>query len=366
MTTILLWDSVPGEVRYARVENGVPIEFRIVRPRIGPAALVVGAHFTARVLDHIGGGKAKVSLGGSQEAILEYAQDLNVGALQAVHIVRAPIPEPGRWKLPLVRAVNEATFDEARWHADVEPFELALHAAVIGVDYMVCGDVASANAARSLLGNFPKIVIDPNPIAEADFDSVIDQAISGEFPIAGGMLSIERTRAMTVIDIDGSGDAETLNHAAAMEIPRLLRLLGIGGQIGIDFLASADRAARQRLDAKLAEGCAVLGSHERTSVNGFGFAQLVLPRHTASIPEMLCGITPGRLSIESRATALLRDACRSVGVGPRTITAAPAVIDLLRRWPDEIDALKKMLGTSIDLVSDATVTGYGHVHVKPS
>jgi ribonuclease G len=209
-------------------------------------------------------------------------------------------------------------------------------------------------------------VIDPEVINNADFDALIDQVLSGEFPIPGGMLSIERTRAMTMIDIDGSGDALAINRAAAMEIPRLLRLLDIGGQIGVDFLGLRDKAERQQLDAVLAESCAALGPHERTAVNGFGFLQIVRPRSRPSIPEILCGTTPGRLSLESRAVALLRDAGRSVGHGKRQLVAPPAIVDLIRQWPEETEALRYSFGVAIELVPDSAAIGYGHVHVSQS
>ena len=159
------------------------------------------------------------------------------------------------------------------------------------LDEIVCPDAATANELRGDLGvHACPVRIDPLAIAEADFDGAIEQAVSGEFPIADGQLSIERTRAMTMIDIDGSGDPLALNRAAAREMPRLLRLLDIGGPVGIDFLALPDRKARGEIDSALGEACAVLGPHKRTAVNGFGFAQIVRPRPGPSIPELVCGI----------------------------------------------------------------------------
>ena len=42
-------------------------------------------------------------LGGDQQALLQPAPGLPDGALLAVEMTRGPIPEPGRWKLPVVR-----------------------------------------------------------------------------------------------------------------------------------------------------------------------------------------------------------------------------------------------------------------------
>jgi ribonuclease G len=235
------------------------------------------------------------------------------------------------------------------------------------LDEIVCPGAAAANELRSDIGAAaPPLRIDAQAIAEADFDLLIEQAVTGEFPIAGGLMSFERTRAMGMIDIDGSGDPLALNLAAAKAIPPLLRLLDIGGPVGIDFISQNDRKARQAVDAALVEACAVLGPHKCTAVNGFGFAQIIRQRSGPSIPEILCGTTPGRLSQESRAVALLREAGRSQGHGARRLVAPPAIIDLISKWPEETGALHFALGTNIELVADASVSGYGHVHVSQS
>jgi ribonuclease G len=363
MNRTLLWDAGPGEIRAGLWEDGALTEFRIIRTRRLNVLCTVGQIFTARILEHQGNGKALVELGRYFDALLEHAPKLPEGALLVVEMVRAPIPEPGRYKSAIVRPASPdiETRADVGCHIGLEPWEQFLRAAATVVDSIACPDAATANIVRTISDT---AAIDARAIADADFDSLIDQAVAGEFPISGGMLSIERTRAMTMIDIDGSGDPLALNIAAAAEIPRLLRLLDIGGQIGIDFLGVKDRAQRQEIDRALESACASLGQHERTAINGFGFAQIVRPRARPSIPEILCGITPGRLSLESRAIALLREAGRSVGHGVRRLTAPPAIIDLIRQWPEEIDTLKNSLGVAVELVSDPDATGYGHVHAS--
>jgi hypothetical protein len=366
MTRQLLWDAGPGEFRAGLLEDGRLAEFRIIRQRRQHALYAAGEIYTARIITQLGHGRALVTVGGLQEAMLEYAQGLTEGTLLAVEMIRGAIPEPGRWKPPLVRPISDiAPQSAASWHFRAEPWESYLRATAAQVDAIICADASTANEAKEILGaQCTTVNIDPEAIGDAGFDSLIDLATSGEFPIPGGMLSIERTRAMTMIDIDGSGDPQALNKAAAMEIPRLLRLLDLGGQIGIDFLGSRDRAERQQLDASLAAACEQLGPHERTATNGFGFVQIVRPRSRPSIPEILCGTNIGRLSLESCAVALLRLAGRSVGHGPRHLVAPPAIIDLIRQWPEETGALQSSLGVAIELVPDGTISGYGHVHVS--
>lgn len=366
MTKTLLWDAGPGEIRAGLFDDGSLVEVRIIRRLQQDVLYAVGEHYTARIISNLGGGKALVTLGGDMEALLENAPARPEGTLLAVEMTRAPIPEPGRWKRSVVRARPDLASEwSATWHFSKEPSETFLSEIREKVDFIICYDPAVVSNVLQILGlDGPVIKADKVQIEDADFDSLLETAVVGEFPIEGGMLSIERTRAMTMIDIDGSGDPLALNLAAAREIPRLLRLLDIGGQVGIDFLSLPDRKARLVVDAALAEACGVLGPHERTAINGFGFAQIVRPRTGPSIPEILCGITPGRLSIESRALALLRAASRSIGHHKRQLVAIPAVIDLIKSWPEEIASLRKSLGVEIELVPDTNATGYGYVHVS--
>jgi ribonuclease G len=367
MKRTLLWDAGPGEMRAGLVEDGQLTEFRIIRQRRQKALYAAGEIYTARIISNLGGGKALVTLGGDVEALLENAPKMAEGAFLAVEMTRAPIPEPGRWKRAQVKPMPDLQPQaEPSWHFSDEPWVLFLRRMHNSIDNIVCPDPMVAGDIRTDCPELSvPVSIDPAAIAEAAFDELIDAAVSGEFPIADGMLSIERTRAMTMIDIDGSGDPLALNLAAATEIPRLLRLLDVGGQVGIDFLSLPDRKARLAVDATLGEACEIFGPHERTAINGFGFAQIVRPRTGPSIPEILCGTTPGRLSLESRAVALLREAGRSVGHGKRQLVAPPAIIDLIRTWPEETGALRHSLGVEIELVPDSCVTGYGHVHVSP-
>lgn len=366
MTKTLLWDAGPGEIRAGLVDDGILTEFRIIRQRRQKALYAAGEHYTARITSNLGSGKALVTLGGDVEALLENAPKLPEGALLAVEMTRSPLPEPGRWKLAQVKPAPEVSpQSEPSWHFIDEPCVLFLCRIVTRIDRIACPNAIIAGDVRR---NCPElgvpVTIDAARIDDADFDSLIEAAVAAEFPIEGGMLSVERTRAMTMIDIDGSGDPLSLNLAAAREIPRLLRLLDIGGQVGIDFLSLPDRKARLAVDAALADACVLLGPHERTAINGFGFAQIVRPRLRPSIPEILCGITPGRLSIESCALALLRAASRSIGHHKRQLVATPAIIDLIKSWPEEIASLRKSLGVEIELVPDASATGYGYVHVS--
>lgn len=366
MTRRLLWEVNPGEHRLALIENGQPVEFRLLRTVGVFSAVRAGDIRSARITGKLGARKALVAFDDGSEALLDPAPTEPEGTRLVVEITRPPIPEPGRWKRAICKPRGDVLI------ADAEPVTLPLAREFVGryasaTDEIIVPDqLAGAEVTKHLGRADMPIRIDASAFGAVDFDQLESMAITGEAAIANGQLSIERTRAMTIIDIDGSGDPLALNLAAAHSIPRLLRLFDTGGQIGVDFLAMPDRKARLAVDAALADACTVLGPHDRTATNGFGFVQMVRPRYGPSIPEILSGTTPGRLSPESRALALLRLASRSTGFGVRKITTHPIIVDQLRQWPDELAALQKRLGANIELVSDSAVSGYGHVHVSQS
>ncbi len=370
MTRELLWDAGPGEIRAGIVEDGALVEFRIIRLRRSETMVqAVGELYTARIVSRTGNGQVMVDLGAGHMAMLKNGPAVSEGSLIEVEMLRAPYPEPGNWKLPVVSALGDYAplQAQAAWHFSAEPWELFLRRIAPDMQGIFCPDVIVVGDVRRLLGETaPEIHVAPDRILEADFDSLIDCAVSGEFRLPNGMLMIERTRAMTMIDVDGNVDARALNLEAAVEIPRLLRLLDISGPVGIDFVGVESKAARQEILTAFDDAAQELGPHERTAINGFGFCQIVRRRTGPSVPEILCGARRAQLSDESRAITLLREAGRSQGVGPRHLIAAPVIIDLIRSWPEETGALRSALGVEILLLPDASAKGYGHVHVAQS
>lgn len=368
MSRTLLWDAGPGEIRAGLCEDGKLVELHLIRLRRDWAHYAAGEIYTARVLRNLAARRAMVAIGGGREAVLQAAKLPPEGAMLAVEMIRAPIPEPGRIKPAVVRpAPDHLPQGEPAWHFSDEPWVLFLRRHAASLSEIVVPNAQTLMEVKGDLGSAsPRLRIDQEAIAEADFDGLIEAAVTGEFPVPGGMLTIERTRALTAIDIDGGGEALDIALAAAREIPRLVRLLGIGGSITIDFPTLSERAQRSAIDVALAAACEALGPHERTAINGFGLAQVVRPRPGPSVQELLCGTLTGRLSLESRATALLREAGRSRGHGPRQLIASPAIIELIEQWPEETAALRFSLGTEIELVADPAATGYGHVHVSPA
>src|SRR6201999_2970096 len=108
---------------------------------------------------------------------------------------------------------------------------------------------------------------------------------------------------------------------------------------------AARQAAAAALDAVLPQ------PFERTSVNGFGFFQVVRRRERRSIPEQLSADPVG-----AAARALLRRAERARGNIP--LTAAPAVIDRIEARPDLRAQLQARIGGQAVLRRDPALSTY--------
>ena len=100
-------------------------------------------------------------------------------------------------------------------------------------------------------------------------------------------MTVEPTRALVAVDINTGGDlspaaALKVNLAAAAELPRQLRLRGLGGQVTIDFAPLA-RAERPRVERALARALADDGI-ETTVAGWTPLGHLELQRKRARRP----------------------------------------------------------------------------------
>jgi Rne/Rng family ribonuclease len=84
----------------------------------------------------------------------------------------------------------------------------------------------------------------------------LDEALGPEVALPGGSLVIERTAALTAIDVNGAGRPLEVDLAAAREVARQLRLRRIGGIVVIDFVDLESRRERARLEAALRDAFA--------------------------------------------------------------------------------------------------------------
>lgn len=316
-----LYEAGVGENRAALVEGDRILEARIERPFAAPRH---GATHRARFAEALVARRAaRVELDGGGEAFLDpVPRGVGPGAKLTVEIVREALP--GRYpKLAKARA---------------------------------CADErapAPGPCLREQLGGAPVRdlrAVDRDALEAAGWSELIEEALTGVVHFPGGRLLIERTEAMTVIDVDGDLDPATLAVAGADAAGRAIRRLGIAGSIGIDLPTMPDRPSRTRageaLDRWLPQPC------ERTAINGWGFVQIVRPRLRASLPELLAADEP-----RSAALALYRRAEREPMPGPVALTATPSVTAAARAIDDA--QLARRRGGAVTWRSDAALAIWG-------
>jgi ribonuclease G len=122
---------------------------------------------------------------------------------------------------------------------------------VSGADALKKVSAWSRAFAPSLAG---RIVRDQGSLFDLhDLDAAIVDLASPHVALPfGGSLVIERTEALTVIDVNAGGEPNALaaNLAAATEIARQLRLRHIGGIVVVDFVSMTRPADRTRVQDK--------------------------------------------------------------------------------------------------------------------
>ena len=323
----IAFDASPGETRAVLFEGGVAVELHIFRESNALPGSVIDAKIISKAR-----GRAFLALANGEEAVIAPPPPEPEGATVRIEIIRARLCEPGEVKLATAR-LSEAELSE------------------IGEDRWRAGLCERADAVIA---------------AGADFDDHFDVAHAGRSDVEGATIWFERTKAGLVFDVDGSGNAFAVNYGAAAEIARLLRLFQIGGAAMIDFIGMENKAARLTVAAAFDEGStADPRGFERTSINGYGLMQVIRAKPGPSILDTLFGTRRVSLSDETLILALLRTASRTSGAGVRrcVTTAALATQLALPVWQPLIAQTARLAGAPLEIVADASASGYGHVHV---
>jgi len=124
---------------------------------------------------------------------------------------------------------------------------------------------------------------------------MIDTVLSPRVALPGGAhMYIEPTRALVAVDVNTGTDtspaaAMKANVAAARDLPRQLRLRGLGGQVVVDF-APVPKKDRATLDQVLR--AAFKGESAETSLSGWttlGLYELVRKRDRLALADLLEG-----------------------------------------------------------------------------
>ncbi|MEO0700902.1 MAG: ribonuclease E/G [Pseudomonadota bacterium] len=100
-----------------------------------------------------------------------------------------------------------------------------------------------------------RIETDPNPLDTASVLACLDALQTPDVALATGSMIVEPTRALVAVDVNTGADFSAAaglkaNLSAARELPRQLRLRGLGGQIVVDF-APMPKKDRRTLEEAL-------------------------------------------------------------------------------------------------------------------
>ena len=266
--------------------------------------ICAGTIATAKVVKRPKGSKRALCVTITPEAghevdVPDLLPDVSEGSETRIMIHREPIAERGRLK----RA-------KGRYWDDRPP--------------------ADAIPSENVLGQGEEVRRLPTGV----WEEVWSLAVGGQLAFDGGNIVITPTPAMTLIDIDGAGSPSELSLAAIPAIARAIRLLDLGGNIGIDFPSIEAKAERRAVDEALAEALSDW-PHERTAMNGFGFVQLVA---RLEMPSLLHRLTFSRA--KACARYLMRQAERIEGHGALLLTCHPAVKAAIEEhWIVELEEL---------------------------
>jgi ribonuclease G len=157
------------------------------------------------------------------------------------------------------------------------------------VTELVINDPIRADKVRSIVKDIDeswaeRVVVSPGSalMKRYGIDDKLEKALRSKIWLdSGGYIIIDRTEALTVIDVNtgkftGSIDLEETvfrtNLEAAEDIARLLRLRDIGGIIIIDFIDMSEESHRDEVLARLAEAL----KKDRTKAQVVGWTKLGL------------------------------------------------------------------------------------------
>lgn len=121
-------------------------------------------------------------------------------------------------------------------------------------ELLVDGPGAHETAWRDWIWPVPDAV-EEGSFAEHGVADLVAAALAPVSPLpGGGSVVIEPTRALVAVDVNTGSDTSPAaglkaNIAAARDLPRQLRLRGLGGQIAVDFapMAKKDRATLEQV-----------------------------------------------------------------------------------------------------------------------
>ena len=326
----LFLDVGVGETRGVVAAAGGPERLLIVRDG-DSAAQALGARLVARIRKvERASALAFLDLGSGPDAVLNLR------------------PEMGR--LPEGQALEVEIRGEARG-------DKGANVRLIGPAE---GPVRLLAAAPTLIEQLqaaaPRATIITGSAARRAADEAQDEALQTVFALpGGGSVAVERTRALTAIDVD-LGDrpgaeakraARQVNLAAIATAARVLRLKGLGGLVVFDMagrghdgpaLLAAARAAFAADNPGVALG----------PISRFGTLELTVPRRARPVIDVLADHN-GEPSVQTQALALVRALEREAVADGGARLVASASPSVARAAAPLVETLKGSVGGRVSV-----------------
>ncbi len=241
--------KLPGGSGFLRQISGIAPGQRLLVQVTGPTEPGKAVPVTARLL--FKSRYAIITPGAPGLNVSRRIRDEELREVLTALATEAMVGAPEDMGLILRSACAEAEADEI---ADDVLAVKALAIAVLadtegGPELLVDGAGAHESAWRDWADPAPDEVVEGG-FAEAGVFEMIDALRDPRVAlVGGGHMMIEPTRALVAVDINTGPDTSPaaslkVNIAAARDLPRQLRLRGLGGQIVVDFapLPKKDRA----------------------------------------------------------------------------------------------------------------------------
>lgn len=161
-------------------------------------------------------------------------------------------------------------------------------------ELLIDGPSAHETAWREWADPAPDEIVQ-GAFADHGVEEMLDALLAPEVALSGGAHAlIEPTRALIAVDVNTGPDTSPAaslkaNIALARDLPRQLRLRGLGGQVVVDF-APMPKKDRATLDQVLR--AAFKGEAAETSLAGWttlGLYELVRKRDRAALTELTAG-----------------------------------------------------------------------------
>lgn len=268
MTLEVFLDDTPGELR-AVVERDGRAEHLLIENAEDDPRTRLGARSVARVRQSAPGLKgAFVDLGGGLEAFMPLKG--GVSAPQGSKVEVEISAERREAKAPVARRLGAG---------EGEPRLLA----------------AGPTLMETLARLAPGVEAVTGLAAIAACDAAVEQA-QGPAAVPGGLVHVERTRAMITVDVDLNAhdmgrarSRDETNRLALREAARLIRLNRWGGLVAIDLIGAQHDGKAVTAAAQKAFGAAFVDDPSIIfgPVNRFGVLMLSLPWGRTPLEEIL-------------------------------------------------------------------------------